>query len=274
MTRDEFESAALTRLQHLYPQARFLKAGQLEIAIVRTPSGRPTAHRLRLARAWAAFCQNGDRFDLDSYLTRVVGTIERRVPPDWESARPLIYPKLLTASLIRRHQHPLFYPLADEVGYVLACDDYDVWLTREQLQRWEIEEECVLAAAMGNLQRLWEDATVVAWTVRDVIRAFHIEVSHAHKAELILVPEFLERATELLDTSEVLVALPNRNFLVAFGAGDGDFHEILRPILRKELVEGYPLNRWLIRLNEDGYAIQIEDETDETEDEPDTESGE
>lgn len=270
MTRDEFESAALTRLQHLYPQGRFLKAGQLEIVIVRTPSGRPAAHRLRLARAWAAFCQNGERFDLDSYLTRVVGTIERRVPADWETARPLLYPKLMTASLIRRHQRPLFYPVTDEVGYVLACDEYDVWLTAEQLQRWDVPEECVLAAAMGNLQRLWDDATVVAWTVQDVIRAFHVEVTHAHKAELILVPDFLDRALELLDTTDVLVALPNRNFLVVFGADDDAFHDILRPILRKEHVEGYPLNQWLIRLNESGYSLQTETgEEEEPQDEED-----
>lgn len=272
MTRDEFESNALTRLQHLYPQGRFLKAGQLEIVIVRTPSGRPAAHRLRLARAWAAFCQNGERFDLDSYLTRVVGTIERRVPADWETARSLLYPKLMTANLIRRHQRPLFYPVAEDLGYVLACDEYDVWLTAEHLERWDVPEECALAAAMGNLQKLWEDATVVAWTVQDVIRAFHIEVNHAHKAELILVPEFFERAVELLDTTEVLIALPNRNFLVAFGADDDAFHDILRPILRKEHVEGYPLNQWRIRLNEFGYSLQNETgEEEEPEDEEDEE---
>lgn len=255
MTRDEFEASALLRLQRLYPQARFLKAGQLEIAILRSPSGRPTAHRLRLSRAWAAFCQNGERFDMDTYLTRVVGTIEHRIPTDWESARFQIFPKLITSGLVKRQQHPLFYPLAGEVGYVLTCGDYDIWVNQEQLQTWQIPEECVLAAGLENLERLWNDATVVAWTIQDTIRAFHVEMAHGHKAAFILAPQFQERAAELLRTEEFAVAIPNRNFLVTFGAEDEEFMQILQPVVRKEIAAGYPLSRLLIRIGPAGYGL-------------------
>ncbi|MGH9467865.1 MAG: hypothetical protein ACRD1Y_10980 [Terriglobales bacterium] len=255
MTRDEFEASALLRLQHLYPQARFLKAGQLEIAILRSPSGRPTAHRLRLSRAWAAFCQNGELFDMDTYLTRVVGTIEHRVPADWDSARRLIYPKLITSGLVKRQQRPLFYPLAGEVGYVLTCGDFDIWLATEHLQAWDIAEECVLAAALENLDRLWNDATVVAWTIQDSIRAFHVEMAHGHKAAFVLAPQFQERASELLHTDEFLVAIPNRNFLVTFSAEDEEFMQILQPVVRKETAAGYPLSRLLIRVSPSGYSL-------------------
>ncbi|HET9784568.1 MAG TPA: hypothetical protein VFP94_06355 [Terriglobales bacterium] len=255
MTREEFETSALLRLQRLYPQARFLKAGQLEIAILRSPSGRPTAHRLRLSRAWAAFCQNGERFDLDTYLTRVVGTIEHRIPADWESARPQIVPKLITSGLVKRQQHPLFYPLAGEVGYVLTCGDQDVWVQREQLQIWDLPEECLLAAALENLERLWNEATVVAWTIQDTIRAFHVEMAHGHKAAFILAPQFHDRAAELLRTEEFAVAIPNRNFLVTFGAEDEEFMHILQPVVRKEIAAGYPLSRLLIRIGPSGYGL-------------------
>lgn len=255
MTRDEFEASALLRLQRLYPQARFLKAGQLEIAILRSPSGRPTAHRLRLSRAWAAFCQNGERFDMDTYLTRVVGTIEHRVPLDWETARPLTFPKLLTSGLVKRHQRPLFYPLAGEVGYVLTCGDFDIWLGPEHLEAWDVPEECVLAAALQNLERLWNEATVVAWTIQDNIRAFHVEVTHGHKAAFILAPQFHDRAAELLHTDDFAVAIPNRNFLVTFGADDDEFLQILQPVVRKEIAAGYPLSRLLIRIGPNGYSL-------------------
>ncbi|MGH9416078.1 MAG: hypothetical protein ACRD01_05570 [Terriglobales bacterium] len=255
MTREEFEARALLRLQRLYPQARFLKAGQLEIAILRGPSGRPAAHRLRLARAWAAFCQNGERFDMDTYLTRVVGTIEQRVPTDWDTARPLIYPKLITSGLVRRQQRPLFYGLAGELGYVLTCGDFDVWLTADHLDAWDMPEECALAAGMENLERLWNDATVVAWTIQDQIRAFHIEVTQGHKAAFILAPQFHDRAAELLRTEEFGVAIPNRNFLVTFGADDEEFMQILQPVVRKEIAAGFPLSRLLIRISPSGYSL-------------------
>jgi hypothetical protein len=255
MTREEFEASALTRLQRLYPQARFLKAGQLEIAILRSPSGRPTAHRLRLARAWAAFCQNGERFDMDTYLTRVVGTIEHRVPSDWDTARPLVFPKLMTSGLVRRQQRPLYYPLAGELGYVLGCGDFETWLGPEHLEAWNIPEECVLAAALENLERLWNQATVVAWTIQDVIRAFHVEVTHGHKPAFILAPQFQERAAELLRADEFAVAIPNRNFLVAFAAEDEEFMQILQPVVRKEIAAGYPLSRLLIRVGASGYSL-------------------
>ncbi|MGH9412275.1 MAG: hypothetical protein ACRD0Y_00915 [Terriglobales bacterium] len=255
MTREEFEASALVRLQHLYPQARFLKAGQLEIAILRSPSGRPTAHRLRLSRAWAAFCQNGDRFDMDTYLTRVVGTIEHRLPSDWETARPLLFPKLITSGLVKRAPRPLFYPLAGEVGYVLTCSDFDIWLTAEHLETWQIAEECVLAAALENLERLWNEATVVAWTIQDSIRAFHVEMAHGHKAAFVLAPQFQDRAAELLHTDEFLVAIPNRNFLVTFSADDDEFMQILQPVVRKEVAAGYPLSRLLIRVSPGGYSL-------------------
>ncbi|MGH9393999.1 MAG: hypothetical protein ACRD1E_07495 [Terriglobales bacterium] len=255
MTRDEFEASALLSLQRLYPQARFLKAGQLEIAILRSPSGRPTAHRLRLSRAWAAFCQNGERFDMDTYLTRVVGTIEHRVPTDWDTARPLIYPKLLTSGLVKRQQRPLFYPLAGELGYVLTCGEFDIWLTSDHLDAWDVAEECVLAAALENLDRLWNQATVVAWTIQDAIRAFHVEVTHAHKAAFILAPQFQDRASELLHTDEFSVAIPNRNFLVTFAADDDEFLQILQPVVRKEIAAGYPLSRLLIRIGGEGYSL-------------------
>ncbi len=254
MTRDEFESTALQRLQDLYPRARFLKAGQLEIAIVRTPSGRPASHRLRLARAWAAFCQNGSGFDLDGYLSRVIRTIEHRVPPDWATARRMIFPRLVTRdSLPQTPQTPLFYPLTGELGYLLICEEYDVCLTEQQLESWQCAEECALAAAMDNLSRLWQAATIVALTVQDVVRAFHVEVAHGHKAAFVLLPQFYERATELLNTTQVFVAMPNRNFLVAFSAEDEDFREILQPILRKELNTGLPLTGSLLLIDQDGY---------------------
>ncbi|MGH9476715.1 MAG: hypothetical protein ACRD1C_10325 [Terriglobales bacterium] len=255
MTRDEFETSALLRLKHLYPQARFLKAGQLEIAILRSPSGRPTAHRLRLSRAWAAFCQNGQRFDLDTYLTRVVGTIEHHVPTDWESARPLLYPKLITSGLVKRQQRPLFYPLAGEVGYVLTCGDFDVWIGPEHLQAWAIPEECVLAAALENLDRLWNEATVVAWTIQETIRAFHVEMARGHKTAFVLAPQFQDRAAELLNTDEFSIAIPNRNFLVAFGAEDEEFMQILQPVVKKEIAAGFPLSRLLIRIGPSGYSL-------------------
>lgn len=259
MTREEFETTALLCLQRLYPQARFLKAGQLEIAIVRSPSGRPTAHRLRLTRAWAAFCQNGERFDLDTYLTRVIGTIEHQVPTDWDGARNLIYPKLITSGLVKRSPKPLFYPLAGELGYVLACGDNDVWLGQEHLLAWDLPEECVLAAALDNLDRLWNEATVVAWTIQDNIRAFHVEVTHGHKAAFILAPQFQERAADLLHTDDFAVAIPNRNFLVTFGAEDEEFMQILQPVVRKEIAAGYPLSRLLIRINAAGYSLDTLD---------------
>lgn len=255
MTREEFEAQALLRLQRLYPQGRFLKAGQLEIAIVRSPSGRPTAHRLRLTRAWAAFCQNGDRFDLDTYLTRVIGTVDHQVPPDWDSARSTVYPKLITSGLVKRNQRPVFYPLAGELGYVITCGDNDVWLGHDHFEAWDIPEECVLAAAMDNLERLWNDATVVAWTIQDTIRAFHVEVTHGHKAAFILAPQFQDRAADLLHTNDFSVAIPNRNFLVTFGADDDEFMRILQPVVKKEVAAGYPLSRLLIRINDEGYSL-------------------
>jgi len=255
MTREEFEANALLRLQRLYPQARFLKAGQLEIAIVRSPSGQPTAHRLRLTRAWAAFCQNGERFDLDTYLTRVIGTVDHQVPPDWDTARGVIYPKLITSGLVKRNQRPVFYPLAGELGYVLTCGDNDVWLGHGHFEAWNIPEECVLAAALDNLERLWNDATVVAWTIQDNIRAFHVEVTHGHKAAFILAPQFQDRAADLLHTDDFAVAIPNRNFLVTFGAEDEEFMRILQPVVRKEIAAGYPLSRLLIRINAEGYSL-------------------
>ncbi len=257
MTREEFESVALQRLQTLYPRARFLRAGQLEIAILRTPSGKPSAHRLRLARAWAAFCQHGERFDLDSYLTRVVGTVERRLPADWPSARPHIQPKLMTYE--QQHQlstHPLWYPVASEIGYVLASEDFDLALDEEQLQRWDIAEECVLAAAMQNLQRLWQRSSIVAWTVQDNVRAFHIELSHSYKASLVLLPEFQEQAMEILNAETIRVAVPNRHFLVAFPADDDEFRQSLLPILRKEWQGGYPLTRSFLRIREGDFELE------------------
>lgn len=257
MNREEFESAALERLQTLYPRARFLRAGQLEIAILRTPSGKPSAHRLRLARAWAAFCQHGERFDLDSYLTRVVGTVERRLPADWESARPHIQPKLMTAEQ-HGHMavHPLWYPLAGDIGYVLASEDFDLALEEDQMHHWGIAEECVLAAAMENLQRLWQRSSIVAWTVQDQVRAFHIELSHGYKASLILLPEFQQQAQEILNSEAIRVAVPNRHFLVAFPAGDDEFRQSLLPILRKEWQDGYPLTRALLRIEDGEFEME------------------
>ncbi len=257
MTREEFESVALQRLQTLYPRARFLRAGQLEIAIIRTPSGKPSAHRLRLTRAWAAFCQHGEKFDLDSYLTRVVGTVERRLPMEWANARPHIQPKLLTLEQHRNlSARPLWYPLAGDIGYVLASEDFDLPLGEEQLDRWSIAEECVLAAAMENLQRLWQRASIVAWTVQDHVRAFHVELSHSYKASLVLLPEFQEQALEILAAEAIRVAVPNRHFLVAFPAEDDEFRQSLLPILRKEWQGGYPLTRSLLRIQDGDFELE------------------
>ncbi len=257
MTREEFESIALHRLQTLYPRARFLKAGQLEIAILRTPSGRPSAHRLRLARAWAAFCQHGERFDLDGYLSRVVGTVEHKLPADWAAARSTILPKLaLEETLHKQSPDALFYPLAGELGYALCGENAELNINREQLDRWEVAEECVLAAALDNLQKIWQRASIVAWTVQDHVRAFHIELRHVQKASLILLPQFYEQAAEILGCEALWAAVPNRQFLVAFAADDQDFRQTLEPILRKEWDGGVPLTRSLIRIEDGEFSLE------------------
>jgi uncharacterized protein YtpQ (UPF0354 family) len=139
---------------------------------------------------------------------------------DWQSAAPAIRPTLLHAS----SGHPLLTdgPAGLAVAYVMAADGAEVPVDPSHLRAWGVGPRDVEYAAMANLA-VWSESA--AW-LDEVDGHRHLVWSESgdgmDAARILLASVRRRLADELGPRGRVLVAMPERDLLIASGAAPCD----------------------------------------------------
>ena len=208
---------------------------------------------------------------------------EAPVPPsatpehDWEAARDHVFPALRPsgthgASLddldelrlqhegMKKHALPLIDdgPAGLSIVYVLRGPSYDVVVNAEHLLTWGIEAQALRDAAMGNLAS-WSASAPWTEELDGQRRLLSSDTGDGGDAARILLPEVRRHlAGECGGPSRVLVALPDRDFLIAgsLHPSDADFATQFEAFVR-DLIDGAhePIEGGLFELVGDTFEL-------------------
>jgi hypothetical protein len=211
------------------------------------------------------------------------GTLDSDVSPasapehDWSTASDHVYPVLRPAGThgtmlaevdadhlaqegLKKHALPLIDPgpAGLAVAYVIREPAYDVLVNADHLLGWGVDADVLRAAAMANLRAWSVDAP---WTdeIAGDRRLLSSDTGEGCDAARILLPEVREHlAGECGGRSRVLVALPDRDLLVAgsLHPGDAEFAGQLAAFVA-DVSEGAhePIDRGLFELVGDEHEL-------------------
>jgi hypothetical protein len=171
---------------------------------------------------------------------------------DWAAAAAILMPILrpvgasgtrladidaaeLAAEGLRSHATPLVDdgPAGLLIGYVLRADAFDVLVNADHLLAWGTTPAAIRAAAMANLG-IWSAGA--SWTdeASGHRRLISSATGEGGDAARILLPEVRAHLAAELAGARVLVAVPERDLLVAGSlyAGDDEFAALFAEFVR------------------------------------------
>jgi len=162
-------------------------------------------------------------------------------------------PELLAQEGLKKHALPLIDagPAGLAVAYALREPAYDVLVNADHLLGWGIDADVLREAAMANL-RAWSATAPWSDELAGERRLLSSDTGEGSDAARILLPEVRQHlAGECGAGSRVLVALPDRDLLIAgsLHPGDHDFAGQLAAFVA-DVAEGAhePIDRGLFEL--------------------------
>ena len=153
-------------------------------------------------------------------MTEMIGSPGCPVPADWRAAARAIRPALMPAD----SDAPLTTdgPAGLAVAYVVVADGAEVPVAPRHLRAWGVEPHDVQYAAMSNLAA-WSESAAWVEEVDGRRRLVWSDSGEGMDAARILLAGVRRRlADELGSRGRVLVAMPERDLLIATGAARHD----------------------------------------------------
>lgn len=178
------------------------------------------------------------------------------LPVDWENrVLPLLIPAdaALPADLLTRP----FIP-ALNVGYVVDGEETFRWITQDDLARWAIDGDRLIALAMRNLERSCSGLVIESPPPlpdgKERILGF--QTGDGLDAARILIASFYTRFSPRFDNADLCVAIPNRDSLVITTADDQAQITMLNwQATRDHSHHAYPLLNGLLKVSETGIEL-------------------
>lgn len=120
------------------------------------------------------------------------------------------------------------------------------YVSYQDLRDWGVSHTTVHITAVQNLKRLTEGKRVTKMAAPDGSRPMFIwHVEDGFDAGRILLTDWLDEFAEEVP-GRLLVGVPHRNWLVAFGEGDADLVRVVRRRVQEEhRTAGFPVSPYL-----------------------------
>ena len=196
---------------------------------------------------------------------------------EWEAATPHVFPALrpvgtqgvqlaeLDPAQLSQEgtkKHPLALldpgPVDLPVVYVLRTAAYDIVINADHLLTWGISPETLRDTAMANL-RSWSESAPWTDEVSDGRHLLSSDTGDGGDAARILLPEARHHiAGECGGPARILVALPDRDLLVAasLNPGDGEFAGQLAAFVAQIAEDAHePIDRRIFELVGDQHDL-------------------
>lgn len=214
---------------------------------------------LEYLRAWEADHGVDATATLRAWIERLWGESSRPLE-SFEHTRALLYPVVKPAGFGRETRVPILRRtlVARELELLVAVDTGRTlrFVSEEDLARWEgTTEDDVYFYARENLLALSEDLQLQAIADQSgKPRMVVFETRDSHDASRIILPNLYEKLSAVLGP-ELLVGIPNRDFMIVLDATDPELVENVRAQVKRDAeTQAYAISPKLYRLTKDGLA--------------------
>jgi len=221
---------------------------------------------LRLENAYVSYLQSHDRSPQSGAAEQLAQWLEQLWGSDskplggFDDVRGLICPVVKPWGFGRETQIPLLRRslLDGELEMMIAVDTGRTlrFISNEDVARWEgVTEDDVFFFARENLMALAGELQVQALQGPDgEPKAVIIATHDSHDAARLTLPNLYERLSEVLGT-ELLVGVPNRDFLIVLSAEDPELVRNIAAQVKKDAeTQPYAISAKLFRLTAEGLA--------------------
>jgi hypothetical protein len=196
---------------------------------------------------------------LSQWLERLWGENNEKLGA-FDDVRSLLYPVVKPWGFARQAKVPVLRRvlLEGELELLVALDTGRTlrFLNPDDLSQWEgVSEEDVFFYARENLLALAEELQMQALAGADgTPKAVIIAIGDSYDASRVMLPGLYERLSQVLG-EELLVGLPNRDFLIVLSADDGELVSNVAAQVRVDAeTRPYPISGKLYRLTATGLA--------------------
>lgn len=177
---------------------------------------------------YALYCRFPDQFnDIIDHFIRAMSNPEDVEILSWDDAKHRLLPSLKSQYYIEDLR---YMPGGATVADNLVVCDYNYGLkiliaidsemsisfaTTKQLENWGVSKDELLRISIDNLSKLTAQLWVEATLRAQKSGVFAFATYDGYDASRILLPDFYERASRALGSNELLVGIPNRDFICA-----------------------------------------------------------
>ena len=197
---------------------------------------------------------------LQTWLERLWGE-DQETLGSFDDTRGLIYPVVKPWGFGRETKVAILRrPIVERELEMLAAVDTGRtlrFLSRDDLERWEgVSEDDVFFYARENLAALSQDLQMQALADADgTPRAVIIATTDSHDAARLMLPELYTKLAEVLGPN-LLVGLPNRDFMIVLTADDADLVSNVGAQVKVDAeTRAYPISGKLYKLSKDGVTL-------------------
>jgi len=210
-------------------------------------------------RVYQAYVRHPDRLEevIDHYVDGLIAAFESPDPVDlpFSEVRSMVLPQLhrLDDGATReRVSIPFGHDLA--IGFVLESAHRISVVDRSHLVRWEVTADDLQELALTNLGLRSERLAMMREWLDDDNAIYMFESQDGYDAARILLDDLWKQVAAETD-GELFIAIPNRDFLVAFSDRDREsFEGIQRRVLTDYESQQHPLTWKLFMVTRDGVT--------------------
>lgn len=223
LSREAFSTLVAERVEQV-PEIEIISRSERDLEL--EVRGLPI--RAELGNFYAAYAQNPALIDtvVQNFIEAALGFVPNRAESDYDSLADRIFPMLkpagILATVAERKVPMLAWQqfLADLiVTYVIDEPQSVVFVNEDHLERWGVAQADLHAQALANLRRRTLEERDYTVAGEGEQRLFIWNTNDGYDATRLLLADVLARWQREVG-GQIVVGIPNRDFLIAFGDSD------------------------------------------------------
>jgi len=259
LTEEEFGREVVGRARQERPEIRLQQLDRLYLLVEPVPGQQRVVSLSNVYQNYVDAPEDKDDM-INSFLANQVYEAPMGITGDFATNRDRILPQVVPPSLLEfceregRDLAALAYAADLHIAFVVDEEERYCYLDRSVAERWGVSPLQLMTTALGNLERI---SAGVRWQQfgKGTQAMFAVESFDGYDASRILMSKDMIRIAGKV-AGQVVIAIPHRDYLMAFGDADPEFVAQLTEHVRQDFEQhSYPITSQLFTLDTAGRVV-------------------
>lgn len=259
LSEEEFSQEIIVRARQEHPEIRVQQLDRQYLLVEAAPGQQRVVSVSNIYRNYVDAPEDKDSM-INSFLTNQVYEEPVGIKGDFTANRDSILPQVVPPSLLEfceregRDLAAVAYTGDLHIAFVVDEEERYCYINRSQAERWGVSPMQLLATALRNLERAsvgarWKQFGTGAQAM------FAVETFDGYDASRILLGKQMASLAGKV-AGQIVIAIPHRDYMVAFGDADPEFFSQLQDHVRQDFEQhSYPITAQLFTLDAAGRVV-------------------